>query len=69
MNISLEVDTGKFKLEVEAARDLCPLCSQMEDHPHTVVLTAARDRDDLIDGGKLPREGRAHVMEMIKEYA
>ena len=64
MNVALSVQTGKFELETESMVDICPLCSQFEDHAHAIKLSGGQVADE-IDGDPLPIEGRKFVLALL----
>lgn len=62
MKVALELVMGGIESEVELQLDICPLCSQIEDHEHKARLT--RHGEDQLDGGPLKGEARKAVMAM-----
>jgi hypothetical protein len=64
LNVQLSVHTGKLELEHDVFVDICPLCSQMEDHAHEVNLHSGSTPDE-IDGDPLPLESRRYVLALM----
>jgi len=54
-------------IERDVELDICPLCSQVEDHEHNVKLR--RKSADLVDGAKLDEDGRKAVVEILRGIA